>query len=234
MKKVRTLLVVFQNQIAAHEIPAFRGAVIKKVGLEHIGFHNHRPEGGFYYEYPGIQYKSVRGNAAIFCIDDGTDEITHLFQQPSWKISISDRELHLKIHDLILRQITFNVWDYSFEYYINRWLALNEENYEKYNAIEGAGERIEFLEKILIGNILSMAKGIDWKIDKPLKVKFINLPEEVSVKYKGVGMKAFNVRFTTNVFMPDYLGLGKGVSHGFGSLRMLKKKKETEDKVISA
>jgi len=42
MNKLKYLKVLFEGEIAAHEIPAFRGAIAQKVGLGHILFHNHQ------------------------------------------------------------------------------------------------------------------------------------------------------------------------------------------------
>jgi hypothetical protein len=38
------------------------------------------------------------------------------------------------------------------------------------------------------------------------------------MKYKGISFAAFDVLFKTNVSLPNYTGLGKGVSHGFGTV----------------
>lgn len=95
-------------------------------------------------------------------------------------------------------------------------LALNGENYKKYQAIDGLAGRIEFLEKLLVGNILSFAKGIDWRIEKPVKVEIQELKGQKMIRYKGVPLIAFDVNFKTNVFLPNFLGLGKSASHGYG------------------
>ncbi|MBK7886859.1 MAG: hypothetical protein IPJ86_05990 [Bacteroidetes bacterium] len=72
VKKLKTLLVVFDNEIKPHEIPAFRGAIIKKVGLDNFLFHNHREDGSVMYQYPVIQYKQIYGKPAIYCLDEGS------------------------------------------------------------------------------------------------------------------------------------------------------------------
>ena len=37
-------------------------------------------------------------------------------------------------------------------------------------------------------------------------------------KFKNVNMLGFDVVFSTNVSLPQYVGLGKGVSLGFGMI----------------
>ena len=45
-------------------------------------------------------------------------------------------------------------------YSIKGWLPLDSENYRAYVWADGLAEQMEMLERILIGNILSLAKGI--------------------------------------------------------------------------
>lgn len=222
-KKLKTLLVSFENELPAHKISAFRGAIVEKVGREHAAFHNHREEEGYVYQYPVIQYKTLGYRPSLFCVGDGVDEIHNFFGLRNWDIRVHDDLLRLKIHKLDLNNITLNVWDKWFHYTIRNWLALNTENYKKYQTTNGLTERVELLEKLLIGNILSFAKGIDWRIDKPVKVQIQELRNEKMIRYKGIPLMAFDVNFSSNVFIPNYLGLGKSASHGFGVVTSINK-----------
>lgn len=225
MKKIRTLLVVFENEISAGLISSFRGAVISRVGFDNKTFHNH--EGDKYiYKYPAIQYKVVGKKAALYCVGEGVDEIHNFFGLSNWDIIVQGRKLGLKIDRLDLNSFNFNVWDKMFSYQIRNWLALNTENYKKYQQLEGLAERIQMLEKTLTGNILSFAKGIDWHIDKPVKVEIGQLKGQKMIRYKGVPLMGFDVDFKSNVFLPNFLGLGKSASHGFGVVYQNKKEKE--------
>ena len=58
MKRLRILQVSFDSNLQPYQLPAFRGAIARKVGIEHEWFHNHDNEnGGFHNRYPLIQYK---------------------------------------------------------------------------------------------------------------------------------------------------------------------------------
>lgn len=219
IKKLKTLLVVFDNEIKPFEIPAFRGAIIKKVGLENTLFHNHREDGTVIYQYPVIQYKEIFGKPAIFCVDEGVDEIHKVFSQRDWSIEISDRTLQLKIDKLDLKQITMQVWDRMFPYRIRNWVALNSENFQRFKTLKSEEEKKEILEPILTANIISMAKGIEWNIDKKILVKIQEMERERQVNLKGVRVSAFDVRFLSNVFLPNHIGLGKSVTFGYGSVK---------------
>lgn len=222
-KKIRVLQVVFDTEIKAYEIPAFRGAIVKKVGLENILYHNHLNGNGFLYKYPLIQYKIIKRHPAIICVDYGVDEIHKFFENQDWSIKISDRWLDMKIEHLNMNQFTMNVWDKMFRYNIKNWIALNAENYQKYQELEGIVEQTQFLEKKLVGNILSFAKGIEWTVENEIKLNITKILDTRLVNLKGQKLSGFNLDFKTNIFLPNYIGLGKSVSLGYGNVTELEK-----------
>jgi len=221
-KKIRTLLISFESTPAPFQVSAFRGAIIEKAGRENILFHNHLGDDKFSYRYPLIQYKAIRQQPSIFCLDAGVDEIHHLFQQKTWTINLSGTPVDLKVDRLDMKTITLNVWDKIFPYNLYNWQALNETNYRRYTQQEGMKERIDMLEKIITGNILSFAKGIEWHIDKKVEVSIHDIKQVRLKKMKDVKVGAFDISFSTNVFLPNYIGLGKGVSTGFGIVKQIK------------
>ncbi len=214
--------VIFDSEIKAYEVPAFRGAIIKKVGQENILFHNHLNGNGFLYKYPLIQYKTIHRHPAIVCVDYGVDEIHKFFENKDWSINISGRWLDMKIDKLNMNQFTMNVWDKHFKYNIRNWIALNQENYKKYMEMEALSEKTEFLERLLKANILSFAKGIDWQVAKPVELKITDIKELRPVRLKQQKVLGFNLDFKTNVFLPNNIGLGKSVSLGFGNVKEIR------------
>ncbi len=223
MKRIKILTVIFEPVIKGNEIPLFRGAIIKKAGKDAHLFHNHLGD-KFIYKYPLIQYKRINKHATIVCIDKGIDEIYKIFNNPDWKIKIGSEEKELKIVKLTVNQFTLNVWQKFFTYKIYNWLALNEENYKTFKKLTSTDEKINFLKRILVGNILSFAKGVDWFIDKDkqIKAEILSLEREKKVYYKNSPLLAFDITFRTNVFIPENIGLGKGVSKGFGIVKRAK------------
>ncbi|GAB2801376.1 hypothetical protein GCM10027275_54360 [Rhabdobacter roseus] len=225
MKKIRFLRIQFDAEIEAYEIPAFRGAVASKAGLENILFHNHLNDRELLYGYSVIQYKRIGRNPGIVCIDYGVDDIHHLFNNRSLDIKLGERPLSLTVKNLQMHQYTLQVWEKTFQYRLYNWLALSQENYQAYQLIQNDLERITFLEKILIGNILSFAKGVNWQVDKTISLRIDDILKTKLVPYKQQKLMAFDLRFRSNVFLPDYLGLGKGVSLGFGTVSQIKDRK---------
>lgn len=220
MKTLRTLFVKFDNTLQSWETPAFRGAVIEKVGRENILFNHHIDGKQYLYRYPLIQYKSIRSHPAILCLGEGVEEIHKLFNKSTWEINLMGAKTDLVIDKLDLGNFTLNVWNKSYGYSLTNWLALSEENFAKYKALQTDIDRLEMLEKILTGNILAFAKGVDWHIDKEVKLRIGKIDKTKNLKYKNAHLLAFNLDFSSNVFLPNYIGLGKGASHGYGMVRM--------------
>jgi len=219
LRSLRTLLVTFANDIGHTPISAFRGAVIEKVGRENLLFHHHLGEDQFLYKYPLIQYKKIGRQPGIFCMDEGVDELHKLFEQRNWTIDLQGNPTTLKVDRIDLKDTRLNIWDKKLEYNLWNWQALNEDNWKRYQSLESMVEKIAFLEKILIGNILSFAKGIGWLIDKPVVLVIRDVKLERNSRMKDIKVRTFEVDFRCNVELPDFMGLGKGVSKGFGVLR---------------
>ena len=100
-------------------------------------------------------------------------------------------------------------------------LALNEKNYEKYQCLGTQAKKIEQLEKILIGNIISMSKSLGYTVPAPIEANIIKI-RETRTSLKGTPMIGFLGTFSVNFEIPDYWGIGKSVSRGFGTVKRLK------------
>ena len=224
MKKLKLLRLQFENKIEDYEIPAFRAAIAKKVGKDSVLFHHHLDDNTRLYRYPLIQYKRINNNPAIICLEEGAEEINRFLTNKDWNITIGKNIIELKILKLDLNQFNLQVWDKNFNYRINNWIAFNSDNYKNYHNLISLIEKIRFLEKILIAHIISFAEGVKWNIDKQIQLVINEIHKQRLVKYKGIEFLAFNISFTTNVFLPDYIGLGKSVSVGFGVVKKSKKK----------
>jgi hypothetical protein len=214
--------VQFDTSIEGYELPAFRGAIAAKVGLEHDWFHNHLSDEQFAYRYPLIQYKRVGKNPTILCLDQGVEEIHKYFEKSNWDIQIGERTVAMKIARLDLNQFTMQVWDKRFRYHIQNWLALNQKAFAEYQALTGLAEKITYLERKMVNHIVIFAKDIAWQLEDTIEVKITAMNEPRPVRYKDQKFLGFNLDFETNVFLPNYIGLGGKVGFGFGVVKGLR------------
>ena len=214
---IRTLTVVFDTKIHSKEIPLFRGAILKRLGEKaNVLYHNHIGDSSYRYSYPLIQYKRLRGNAAIVCVEEGADVIGQYLLESTDTVTLGEREVRLTTGKLFPARILMQTWQSSFSYHICRWLPLNTKNYHLYRMMDDENERKMLLESILKGNLLSMLKGLGIYLEDELLVRITNLEPPYVVYNKGVGIMAFNADFTSNLSIPNNIGIGKNASIGFG------------------
>ena len=192
--------------------------------FEDVLFHHHKENDKFRYGYPLIQYKILRGKPTVIAIGDGVSLIAENFleidrltlgeneyEEPDVNLSMSNWELSVKGDVEML--------PYKYEF-ITPWMAFNQKNFDKYKSeIQGSSDekRVEFLSRILIGNILSFAKSIDWWVEEEIKV--IPVLKDINVNFKSMNMIGFKGFFFTNIVLPEDIGLGQSSSRGFGTIK---------------
>ncbi len=181
-------------------------------------FHGHN-EGRLIYKHPLIQYKVFGGSALVAGLKEGAyllkaipklDYIEiHREKIPIVKQNISTLHVGFGLTGKIAR--------YSFT---TPWIGLNKDNYKKYLLIRGnEAETNGLLEKILIGNMLSMSKSIGYVVEKRLQMR-VKLKESGIKKIKdGVDLISFKGEFETNFLIPDLWGIGKFSARGYGAVQ---------------
>ena len=216
------LAIRFRNELASYEVPAFRGAVIHKVPASLTLFHNHIKD-KFRYRYPLIQYKRINGKAAIVCVGEGTEDIGNFFANQNLDMEISGRKERFEIDSITANRWLLQLWESDFPYTLRKWLPFNTSNYAAYRQLEGITERAELIEHILTGNMLSMCTGLNTHLESHISCKLLQIKEQKVYDFKGIKMLGLGISFKTNLFMPDYIGLGKGASLGFGMIEQIEK-----------
>ena len=164
-------------------------------------FHNHTKEGGYRYAYPLIQYKRLNNKAALFCIGEGVENIGVLFASNNFNVRIGNKRHCLQIEEVNAKQVDIACEEGQvFAYQLTDWLPLNEENHAAFAQADDE-QRLQMLQRILTGNILSMLKGVGIRVEQRIEVCITSVKERAS-----------------NVRLPQHVGLGKHASVGFGIL----------------
>ena len=180
--------------------------------------HNHYSKDKYLYSYPFIQYKIIDGNILILGIDEGAELLKEIHPQLS-SISL-DKEYKITEKQLIEKEVDIKPSSEEKHYkFITPWIGLNSKNYTTYKSLEDWKEKKDLINKILVGNILSMSKGLGIIVNKRLYAK-THLQEQI-VEYKSVKMNAFTGEFKIHYDIPDYFGIGKGVSQGYGCVKQI-------------
>ena len=222
MYKLTTILIQFDHKIEFQAIPFFRGAVIASMEKQDILFHNH-DEDKLRYSYPLIQYKLVHKKAAVMGVGKGIEVISQLLTTGDFNYQIGNENVDMRIaavnaydNEIVLTEQA------DFRYRLRDWLPLNSTNYVKYQNANSLVERIQMLERVLVGNILSFLKGVGIHIEEQIALNITNIKGQRAVDYKNVKLMGFDVEFRTNIQLPQYIGIGKNASVGCGVLTVVK------------
>lgn len=219
---VNTLHISFSPLLSLEEVPFFRGAVLNALSDDtDVLFHNHI-DNNFRYDYPLVQYKSIGAKASILLIGDGVEMINKLMPICNTYINIGHRHTMMKVEKVTPMQTEIEL-NKPQRYRVEQWLPLNEENDSRFLRTQSDSERFELLEHILVGNILSMAKGLDIHFDNQVECEIQRLDRYHREKVKEALMKSFDVDFLCNVNLPELIGIGKHASIGFGTIKSLSK-----------
>ena len=217
MLKLSQLIIRFKNKMGQREIPMFAEATESKAIYNNDRFHTHNDRDKQYC-YPLIQCKRINGQAAIICFGEGTERIGGLFSSSSEPVLFDNREVTLEIETVKAEKMIVQAWQDTFTYTIRKYLPLSDNYYSEFQEINDLKQRMALIEKILRANIYFFTKSIGIDIDKGVVCEVISGEEKAKVKYKNHTFASFDLVFKTNVSLPNYIGLGIGVSHGHGTV----------------
>jgi hypothetical protein len=217
MKNIHQTIIRFPEiQLAtrdAHKLRGFFGRIFR----DHSPLlHNHMESGELIYRYPLVQYKVMDGIPMLMGLNEGADLLERLFL----KIKCLDLEgrcygvLEKNIESRLMPiGLSDDLHSYRFE---TLWMALNQKNFAAF-VHEAAEQRLRHLKAILIGNILSFFKAMDYRAQSAVLAK-LNTTAYKETRFKNNAMMAFEAEFTTNSLLPDIIGLGKQTARGFGTI----------------
>lgn len=215
--KIDICTVKFEDlELSPRSSEKIRGYIGNKY-IENDLFHNHN-DNKFIYRYPLVQYKVIKNKPIIIGLLEGTSAVKKLALIEE-ELIIDDKKLETYQKEIIDTIDDFGECeDYVSYEFITPWIALSQKNASIYKDLSQL-KREEQLKKILIGNIISMCKGMNYTVKSDL-ICWLNLKEK-HVNLKGVRHTAFIGEFKVNFKIPDYLGLGKSVSRGFGTIKAI-------------
>lgn len=220
--------VSFDMPIEPSGILSFRGAIAHKVGLEHEWFHNHNNSNGssnsYHHRYSLVQYKYRRGHPMIVFLDECTEEAHRLFAQDDWVIDYRGEEVKLKVKDLSIKTYEVGVYAKRFRYQLRGWLPFSPKEAGDYRKTERLIDRVEILERKLNGHIVTFAQELNcnWQGHIEATISSIHQAQDIQLKSK-TRMLSFSLEFSSNFFLPNFVGLGKSVSLGYGVVRQLRR-----------
>lgn len=197
----------------AHKLRGYFGTLFQ----EHSPLlHNHLESGEAAYRYPLVQYKVLDAVPTLVGLNEGADLLIGLFLKmkeleiggttyPVYQKNIESKMVNIGLSD--------DLHSYSFQ---TLWMALNQQNYTTW-LTEDDVQKAKHLKAILVGNLLSFFKGMDYRAEGTV-MAYLKITNQRETQFKNNAMLAFEGEFVTNTLLPDTIGLGKSVARGFGTI----------------
>lgn len=202
----------------AHKLRGYFGNIFK----EHSPLlHNHFEDGTDRYAYPLVQYKVIQKKPMLVGLAEGARLLIELFLKIK-QINIDGIDYPVNSKNITSREIELGNLNKLTEYHFETlWMALNQKNFQHYSGLQNDAYKAEFLNHQIQNNILSFYKGIGFFTEE--RIMATGTFTAKSTQFKDNKMLAFNGKFVTNAFLPEYVGIGKAVSRGFGTVLKISK-----------
>ena len=213
----------FDRHLKVGEANLLRGAVASaypELGL----LHNHDGD-GYRYAAPLVQYKVIDGKGITIGLQSGSEVLKQIaFDREEYRLG--EETLQVLEREVKVQEVAFGICMENLEYrFLNPWMALNQDNYHLYVRMDIRKQKA-LLEKILVGNLISLSKGLGYTVSEEIAVRSFGFTE-VPIKLKGTPILGFWGRFRVNFFIPELWGVGKSASRGFGTVVLQNRENET-------
>jgi len=168
------------------------------------------------YLYPRVQVKILNEQIYLIGINEGFDSVMSLYEKLQ-SLDFGNITFDVKHCDIESINNQFIPSEKLLHYrFITPWVALNHMTSGKYKFLTNQ-EKPSYLNKLLGQNIIFLAREVGINLDQDIltKVKVASLfPESVDDNKWG----AFMGDFKTNFVLPSYIGIGNGITRGFGTI----------------
>ena len=166
--------------------------------------------------YPLVQIKILNEQIYMVGINEGVNTIIELTERldildfGNITFQVFDTEVDTKDDQFrpVGRLIRYRL--------LTPWVALNQMTGSRYRILNNM-ERIGFLNRLLGQNIVFLAREMGIELQEKIftKVNLTSLfPKPVDERNWG----AFSGEFRTNFLLPNYLGIGNGITRGYGAV----------------
>ena len=168
------------------------------------------------YLYPRVQVKILNEQIFLIGLKEGVDPVLSLKEKiqtldfGNISFNVLDNESDLSENQL---RMTDRLMHYRF---LTPWVALNQSTGSKFRKIKKQ-EKIKFLNILLAQNLIFIIKEFGSVVGEKVYTKIIVpslFPKSVDEKRWG----SFSGEFKTNFLLPSYIGIGNGLTRGYGTI----------------
>ncbi|GHV34252.1 hypothetical protein FACS1894178_1380 [Bacteroidia bacterium] len=219
MEKVPIVITKFANEIKQKDISTFRTALLDYLLLKGCKLNNYSKKASdSLYSYPFIQFKKIKNKAALFAVAKGTENILNFLTASDFECFFRESNEKIVIESVKEERYNIRTGEHFYSYSLRHYLPFNIDAKERYDQIIHQANKKLYMEKQLLVNIKNFAKSIDAELDDKITVTIDSITDTGVKFYKRMPYDSFDIFFKANISIPNYTGLGKIVSHGFGSV----------------
>jgi len=217
MKTVKIIRLQFAPEVfQVQDIPRLR-AFLARQFPEYSEIHNHAENGKFRYSYPEIQFKFLNAAPAIVGYGSGFTILAQVFNKVGF-FEINHRRIMINEKSLQVSEEKIGLSSRFLSYrFATPWMALNQKNYHEFISLNPYRREMK-LNCILWGNFKTVAHAFEYWIPDPEQVKVNGHFKMREGQFKGNTMLTFSGEFISNFHIPEFLGLGKQVARGYGTV----------------
>lgn len=214
--KLKILLLTFESTKEfkgdGRSIRGFFGKKFSEYTLLH-----HHLDSKLKYQYPLVQYKMIDGKPIVVGINQGAQvlkEISDKFDT----ITLDYNKYEIVERNMTMKNEEFGLSDkIHFYEFATPWLALSQKKYHEFLNTRTNDEKADILRRVLIGNLISMSKTLNYTVPDIIRCD-VDM-ESREERFEDMDFTSFYGGFMVNFCIPDYLGIGKSVSKGYGTVR---------------
>ena len=170
------------------------------------------------YFYPRVQYKIIRGGPIIAAVNEGCELLWELYDRLD---ELSDMQTAWKITEkrIIEKKAPLGVSREFIKYrFLTPWLGLPENSFKKFLILE-TEDRERMLFKSLESHIKSIADSFACDINGDLRIRMNIKPNYIF--QRDIHVAGLFGSFVANFEIPNFLGIGKSVSRGYGTVKQV-------------
>ncbi|MBC8213455.1 MAG: hypothetical protein ISR90_04505 [Candidatus Marinimicrobia bacterium] len=172
--------------------------------------------------YPRVQVKILRNQLCIFAVNEGV-EPTKSFLQKMKSLEIDGTTYVFAEQNISENFNLFEIIPNQYKKYkfITPWVALNERQSKQYDRLFFDEKRV-YLNEMLVKNLSFICTDLGRSSKEELQVRFraSSLTPKIVDYSKNGSFKGF---FTTNVILPNFIGIGNGIAKGLGTIIKLQR-----------
>ncbi|MEE3196083.1 MAG: CRISPR-associated endonuclease Cas6 [Candidatus Neomarinimicrobiota bacterium] len=168
------------------------------------------------YLYPRVQVKVINEKIFITGVGHGVKPVLQLID------NIKQLDFGNIKFDILEKRVdeNKNIFDYKDEtvnyQFLTSWAALNKNSWKIFKNMESE-DKVNFLNKLLEKNLAFISNEL--KLTPPKK--FLSMIKVNSIEPDSIDDNkwgTFNGVFKTNFNLPSFIGLGNGITRGYGTL----------------